>query len=133
MQSHNKNGIIKQIIGPVVDVYFEHDIPAIRTALTVVQSTEGSNDRTIVLEVVQHVGLNRVRAIAMSDTTGLTRDLPVVNTGAPISTPVGEAVLGRLFNVLGKPVDGGEALPSTTPTLPIHQKAPAFKDQKNKN
>jgi F-type H+-transporting ATPase subunit beta len=132
MQSHNKNGIIKQIIGPVVDVYFEHDIPAIRTALTVVQSTEGSNDRTIVLEVVQHVGLNRVRAIAMSDTTGLTRDLPVVNTGAPISTPVGEAVLGRLFNVLGKPVDGGEALPSTTPTLPIHQKAPAFKDQKTK-
>ena len=119
-------GIIKQIIGPVVDVYFEGELPAIQTALKI------SGDKPVVLEVAQHVGLNRVRAIAMSDTAGLSRGQEVENTGKPISVPVGEQSLGRLFNVLGETIDGGEKIADGTARLPIHQKAPSFAEQRTK-
>jgi len=119
-------GTITQIIGPVVDVHFEDGIPALQNALTVAH--EGKD---IVLEVAQHTGLGRVRAIAMEDTQGLTRGMEVVDTGSAISVPVGEAALGRLFNVLGQTLDGGEAI-TDAPLRAIHQDAPAFTEQSTK-
>src|SRR3989344_5624322 len=119
-------GIIKQIIGPVVDVYFENEkLPALRNALTV---------GNVTLEVSQHVGLGRVRCIALMDTAGLARGAEVADTGAPVTIPVGELVLGRLFNVVGEPIDGlpaqaGKEGISAAPRLPIHREPPAFKDQ----
>jgi F-type H+-transporting ATPase subunit beta len=122
-----KNGTIKQIIGPVVDVYFEGEVlPTIKNALTV--AVEG---RTIVLEVAQHIGLGRVRAIALQDTTGLTRGAEVTDTGSPVMVPVGDQVLGRLFNVVGQPIDGKPA-PTGGKSLPIHRDPPPFKDQSTK-
>jgi F-type H+-transporting ATPase subunit beta len=120
-------GEIKQIIGPVVDVYFagEH-LPAIKNALTT--SVEGRN---IVLEVAQHVGLGRVRAIALQDTAGLTRGAAVLDTGSPVTVPVGEQSLGRLFNVVGEPIDGKPANPDA-PRMPIHRDPPPFKEQSTK-
>lgn len=123
--AHNK-GSIKQVIGPVVDAYFEGALPPIKHAL---ETKVG--DRTVVLEVAQHIGVGRVRCIALQDTTGLARGSEVVDTGAPVSVPVGEKVLGRLFNVVGEPIDGKEA-PKDAPRMSIHQKAPAFKDQRTK-
>ena len=123
-----EKGIIKAIIGPVVDVYFEKDLPAIQGTLRVTKE----NGEIITLEVAQHIGLGRVRAIALSDTSGIAREMEVENTGAPISVPVGEQVLGRLLNVLGETIDGGEVLEKKGAKLPIHRKAPAFKDQKTK-
>ena len=100
-------GIIKQIIGPVVDVYFENEkLPALRNALTV---------GNVTLEVSQHVGLGRVRCIALMDTAGLARGAEVTDTGGPVTVPVGEQVLGRLFNVVGEPIDG-----KGSPTSPPH-------------
>ncbi len=120
-------GIIKQIIGPVVDVHFEGGVPALKNAL-VVSREDGS---TVTLEVAQHLGLDRVRAIAMDDTQGLTRDMEVTDTGAAISVPVGEKALGRLMNVLGKTLDGkGDIVDA--PTLPIHREAPHFTEQSTK-
>ncbi len=119
-----KTGVITQIIGPVVDVHFESGVPEILNALTVDREDGG----TLTLEVAQHVGLDRVRAIAMEDTQGLTRGLEVKDTGAPISVPVGEDSLGRLFNVLGVTLDGKGEL-SKTKKRAIHQSAPAFTDQ----
>lgn len=118
-------GTITQIIGPIVDVHFKGNVPALLNALTVKKG-----DETVTLEVAQHIGLDRIRAIAMQDTQGLERGLEVVDTGAPISVPVGEVALGRLFNVLGETLDGGAQL--TGETKPIHQDAPAFKDQATK-
>ncbi len=122
-----EKGIVKQIIGPVVDVYFEGGVPEIETALVV-----KNGDEKIVLEVAQHLGLDRVRTIAMSDTSGLSRGAEVHSTGAPISVPVGEAALGRLMNVLGETIDGKDAIPTSNPHFPIHRAAPAFTDQKTK-
>lgn len=119
-------GTITQIIGPVVDVHFTDGIPALQNALTIVKG-----DDVIVLEVAQHVGLNRVRAIAMKDTGGLMRGMEVIDTGAPISVPVGEASLGRLFNVLGETLDGGEKI-KNVPLRSIHQDAPDFTEQSTK-
>lgn len=121
-----EKGVIKQVIGPVVDAYFEGALPAIKNAL---ETKVG--ERTVVLEVAQHIGVGRVRAIALQDTTGLARGVEVVDTGAPVSVPVGEKVLGRLFNVVGEPIDG-KAAPKDAPRMSIHQKAPAFKDQRTK-
>ncbi len=125
--SNKQQGTITQIIGPMVDVYFEGDIPAILNALTVTTDT----DRVITLEVAQHLGLGRVRTIAMQDTAGLTRGLAVTDTGAAISVPVGEQALGRLMNVLGETLDGGESI-EKAPKLPIHRKAPKFTEQSTK-
>lgn len=116
-------GTIKQIIGPVVDVYFEKGLPAIQNALEI--KKDGSR---VVLEVAQHVGLNRVRCIAMADTASLTRGMEVTDTGAPISVPVGQAALGRMFNVIGEAIDKKPA-PQNATRKPIHQAPPAFAEQ----
>ncbi|MEK7570584.1 MAG: F0F1 ATP synthase subunit beta [Patescibacteria group bacterium] len=120
-------GKITQIIGPVVDVHFDKDIPAIHTALSI----ERKGKTPIVLEVQQHSGANVVRTVAMDTTDGLERGLAVVNTGGPIRMPVGPETLGRIFNVVGAPVDGGPAV-KTKKMYPIHREAPAFKDQATK-
>ncbi len=120
-------GEIKQIIGPVVDVYFEGEqIPALRHAL---RTKVG--ERSITLEVAQHVGLGRVRCIALQDTSGLKRGGEVTDTGGPVMVPVGEQVLGRLFNVIGEPIDGKAPLVDA-PMHSIHRDAPPFKDQRTK-
>jgi F-type H+-transporting ATPase subunit beta len=119
-------GTITQIIGPVVDVRFDEHLPPIRNALQI-KRDEGN----LVLEVAQHLGLNRVRCIAMQDTAGLSRDVEVVDTGAPISVPVGETSLGRMFNVIGDPIDGMEAV-KNAPRLPIHREPPVFTRQSTK-
>ncbi len=118
-----KNGTIKQIIGAVVDVQFDGDLPEIYTALEVKKGEE-----IIVLEAQQHTGSNVVRALAMGTTDGLKRGDVVVNTGEGISVPVGEKTLGRIFDVLGNAVDGKDT-PKTEKKYPIHKKAPAFVDQ----
>lgn len=118
-----KTGIITQIIGPVVDIHFKDGVPDLLSALTV-----ESDGKSLTLEVAQHIGLDRVRAISMEDTQGLMRGLSVRDTGAPISVPVGEDSLGRLFNVLGNTLDGKEDL-TNTPRRAIHQDAPAFTEQ----
>lgn len=119
-----KTGTITQIIGPIVDVYFEDGVPEIQNALLV----KKEDNETLTLEVAQHVGINRVRAIALEDTQGLTRGLIVEDTGAAISVPVGEQSLGRLFNVLGATLDGKGQL-DTGKKRAIHQPAPAFTEQ----
>lgn len=119
-----KTGIITQIIGPVVDIHFKDGVPELLNALKV----EKEDKETVTLEVAQHVGLDRVRAIAMQDTQGLTRGLSVTDTGEPISVPVGEISLGRLFNVLGETLDGKESI-SGSKKRAIHQEAPAFSEQ----
>jgi F-type H+-transporting ATPase subunit beta len=120
-------GEIKQIIGPVIDVYFAGEtLPAIRNALV---TRDG--ERTVTLEVAQHLGLGRVRTIALQDTAGLARGAEVTDTGTPVMVPVGEQGLGRLFNVVGDPIDGKPA-PKDAPRLPIHREAPPFKEQRTK-
>ena len=125
--SENKQnkGIIRQVIGVVVDVYFENNLPEIYTALEV-----DLNGKKLVLEVEQHTGSNVVRCIAMGTTDGLRRGDAVYNTEAPISVPVGEGTLGRILNVLGETVDGGKELVATK-KYPIHRPAPKFVDQSN--
>jgi F-type H+-transporting ATPase subunit beta len=120
-------GTITQIIGPVVDVRFDEGLPAIRNALHVKHKGE-----TLTLEVAQHLGLNRARCIAMQDTAGLARETEVSDTGAPISVPVGEIALGRMFNVVGDPIDGIADVPKGSKRLPIHQDPPAFVRQSTK-
>ena len=119
-----------QVVGPVVDVYFDTNegvtLPAIQNAL---QTKVG--ERTVTLEVAQHIGLSRVRCIALQDTSGLARETEVIDTGKPVSVPVGEKTLGRLFNVVGDPIDGKGDLKGA-PRLPIHRAAPSFKDQRTK-
>lgn len=116
-------GILTQVIGPVVDVTFKNNLPAIYNALKV-----NVGDRELVLEVQQHLGNDIVRAVAMDATEGLRRGLEVIDTGAPITVPVGMPVLGRILNVLGQPVD--EAGPvEATEFLPIHREAPKFDEQ----
>ena len=122
-------GTITEVIGPVVDVHFADNRPAIQDALII--EAAGQHGR-IVLEVASHLGLDRVRCIAMSDTAGLSRGETVTTTGAPISVPVGTASLGRLFNVLGEPVDGLGDIPSDSPRLPIHRLPPSFDEQTTK-
>ncbi len=116
-----------QIIGPVVDVYFEGELPAIHNALKT-----SIDERVVTLEVAQHVGLGRVRCIALQDTAGLARGAEVLDTGAAVSVPVGEGVLGRLFNVVGEPLDGKGAISKDVPLSSIHRDAPPFKEQRTK-
>lgn len=118
-------GIVKRIIGPVVDVVFPGGVPDIYSALIIKKG-----DKEIVLEVEQHIGENTVRAVAMDSTDGLSRGMEVVNTGIPISVPVGKETLGRMFNVLGAPIDNGKAVSGSV--SPIHRKAPAFISQSTK-
>ncbi|MFN4278838.1 F0F1 ATP synthase subunit beta [Thermosynechococcus sp.] len=119
-------GFITQVIGPVVDIEFPSGkMPAIYNALRIQGKNEAGLDVAVTCEVQQLLGDNRVRAVAMSSTDGLVRGMEVVDTGAPISVPVGTATLGRIFNVLGEPVDEKGAV-SATETLPIHRPAPSF-------
>lgn len=120
-------GKITQIIGPVVDVKFESTLPAIYNAL-IVKNNEGVE---IILEVNQHKGLNEVRTIAMSSTDGLVRGAETIDTGAPISVPVGKEVLGRMFDVTGKPIDH-KVFPASIKKSPIHRTSPAFDEQSTK-
>jgi len=117
-------GKIIQIMGPVVDVEFDGYLPAINDAIEV----PGTKER-LVLEVAAHLGDSRVRTIAMDMTEGLTRGTTVVATGAPIMVPVGEEVLGRIFNVIGEPVDDGAPVSADTPKWSIHRDAPKFEEQ----
>lgn len=121
--AEKKAGRVSQIIGAVVDVTFDGHLPAILNAL---ETT--NNGQRLVLEVAQHLGENTVRAIAMDTTEGLVRGAEVIDTGAAISVPVGEATLGRIMNVIGEPID--EAGPiGETEKREIHQDAPAFAEQ----
>lgn len=123
------NGTITEIIGPIADIHFADKRPAIGDALVI-----DANDvhGRIVLEVASHLGLDRIRAISMNETAGLARGEKVAATGAPISVPVGPNSLGRLFNVLGEPVDGKGPVPEGTPRLPIHRDPPPFDEQTTK-
>jgi len=118
-------GKIAQIIGPVIDVVFEReeDLPNIYNALTV----ERENGETLVLECQQDIGENTVRAIAMDATDGLSRGMQVVNTGKPIAMPVGDQINGRLFNVIGEPIDGLPAV-NRDKTYEIHREPPKFEN-----
>ena len=122
-------GRITQVIGAVVDVEFgEGDLPAILNAVTAGNPAIDDRPDNLVLEVAQHLGERSVRCIGMDSTEGLVRGLPVTDTGAPITVPVGEATLGRIMNVIGEPVD--EAGPVNAKTqLPIHRAPPSFVDQ----
>lgn len=123
-------GKITQVMGPVVDIDFESYLPAINEALDVKYDVEGSS-KQLVLEVAAHIGDNRVRAIAMDMTEGLTRNAKVVARGEPITVPVGAEVLGRIFNVIGEAIDGGEQI-ANPKKWPIHRAAPTFEDQSTK-
>ena len=122
-------GKIVQVIGAVVDVNFEGGhLPAIYNALRLTNPTINDQKWNLVLEVAQHLGENTVRTVAMDTTDGLVRGMPVIDTGDSIKMPVGEAILGRIINVIGDPVD--EQGPVSTPFYyPIHREAPAFVDQ----
>lgn len=125
-------GYITQIIGPVVDVKFPGGkLPQIYNALTIKGSNEAGQEINLTVEVQQLLGDNQVRAVAMSTTDGLVRGLEVVDTGAPINVPVGKATLGRIFNVLGEPVDNQGPV-SAEATLPIHREAPKFTELETK-
>ena len=122
-KSVNIIGRISQVIGAVVDVEFEEDLPSILNAL------ELDNDgNKLILEVAQHLGENEVRTIAMDTTDGLVRGMKVTDTGAPITVPVGPETLGRILNVVGDPVDDGKPVNSKT-RLPIHRDAPEYVEQ----
>jgi len=122
-------GKIKQVMGPVVDIQFgEAELPSIFTALKVTNPNIDERTDNLVLEVAQHLGDGVVRAIAMDSTDGLTRGTDVKDTGEMISTPVGSEVLGRIINVTGDPVDGGEPVKSKE-KWGIHRAAPKFEDQ----
>ncbi|HRL08195.1 F0F1 ATP synthase subunit beta [Arcobacter cryaerophilus gv. occultus] len=123
-------GKIIQVMGPVVDVEFDGYLPEINEAIDVSDIASGK-DR-LVLEVAAHIGDGRVRAIAMDMTDGLTRGQECIATGGPIKVPVGEAVLGRIFNVIGDPIDDGAAIPADVERWSIHRDAPAFEEQSTK-
>src|SRR4029079_155287 len=136
-------GKVVQVIGPVLDVEFEAEhLPELYNALEIMAKAEDGSDIRVVSEVQQHIGRNQVRAVGMSSTDGVTRGMEVVDTGGPISVPVGAPALGRILNVLGDPVarpplgrivivrgepgDNGEAIPKDALRWPIHRKRPDF-------
>jgi F-type H+/Na+-transporting ATPase subunit beta len=122
--SDQKNvGKIVEIKGVVIDAVFPDDLPEIYSALRI--SVDG---RDLIAEVQQHLGDDRVRAVAMDSTDGLARGLDVEDTGDPISVPVGDATLGRLWNVIGDPIDKGDELPSDAERWPIHRDPPSFRE-----
>ncbi|MBI3739450.1 MAG: F0F1 ATP synthase subunit beta, partial [Chloroflexi bacterium] len=121
----NATGRVVQILGGVVDVEFpEGDVPQLFEAIEV----ERPGKDALVLEVQKHLGDNWVRTVSMDSTDGLQRGLPALATGAPILVPVGPATLGRIFNVLGKPVDNKGPVEAAT-RYPIHRPAPNFAEQ----
>ena len=119
----NNVGNVSQVMGAVVDVQFGEELPEIMNALHC-----DNNGKLLVLEVAQHLGENAVRTIAMDSTEGLQRGLEVMDTGGPITVPVGPETLGRILNVIGEPIDGRGLLETKT-KLPIHRQAPEFVEQ----
>src|SRR5438477_755212 len=123
-QEKHSVGKVVQVIGPVLDVEFEPEqLPELYNAVTV-----RLDDRQLVAEVEQHIGRNQVRAVAMSSTDGIVRGMAVVDTGQPITVPVGKPALGRILNVIGEPVDEGAPIPADAERWPIHRGSPAFVD-----
>jgi F-type H+-transporting ATPase subunit beta len=132
-------GRIEEIQGVVIEAAFPERLPEINHAITIVRPSAAAEeeppdvspvagDGLLVCEVQQHLGDDRVRAVAMDTTDGLARGVEVLDTGGPITVPVGEATLGRIFNLLGEPIDLGEDLPKDTPRRGIHQPAPQVED-----
>ncbi|WP_099950713.1 F0F1 ATP synthase subunit beta [Ezakiella peruensis] len=117
-------GRITQVIGPVVDIKFENDMPNLLNAINI-----KTGEDTLIVEVAQHIGNNTVRTIAMDSTDGLVRGMEAEDTGAPISVPVGDKTLGRLFNVLGDTIDNEKKIKADL-KLPIHREPPAYDEQK---
>ncbi len=132
MQVDKEFGRVKQVLGPVVDVEFEHgELPGINMALRVTNKANSNEEWNLVLEVAQHLGDRTVRAVAMDATEGLVRGFPVKNTKQMITAPVGREVLGRIINVIGDPVD--EAGPVKAKEYwPIHRSRPSFEEQSTK-
>ena len=130
----NNYGMITQVLGPVVDVSFDDEgsLPAILTALKCTNPIIGEGENNLTLEVSLHIGENTVRAIAMDSTDGLVRGAKVLNTGAPISVPVGEGCLGRILNVIGEPIDQAGPLKFDRKD-PIHKAPPAFTNQSTRS
>ena len=123
-----RQGVINQIIGPVIDIKFEEgDLPELLNAIKI---PHGEQD--VMAEAAQHIGDDVVRCVALSSTDGLTRGMEALDTGAPITVPVGDEVLGRLFNVMGQTIDDKGPV-HTTKTSPIHKPAPSFEDQNTKS
>jgi F-type H+-transporting ATPase subunit beta len=120
-------GTIKQIIGPVVDVMFSGEgvqLPEINNALIV----KRDSGEELILECQQHLGEDSIRAVAMDATDGLTRGMTVTDTGAPIMMPTGMGIRGRLFNVVGEPIDGLPRVDKSKNAYPIHRKPPAYEE-----
>ncbi len=118
-------GKIVRAVGPVVDIVFDDaHLPSLNTAIII-----DNNGESLTVEVAQHIGDDTVRCIAMGSTDGLTRGLEAVDTGDSISVPVGNETLGRMFNVLGEPIDGKEAVNDTVKRMPIHRSAPTYAEQ----
>ena len=123
--AEKKTGKITQVISAVLDIKFpEGQLPEINEAIDIPLG----DDNTLVVEVAQHLGDDIVRCVALGPTDGLKRGMEAIATGSPIQVPVGEATLGRMFNVLGKPIDNQDA-PNTEEKLPIHRPAPSFEEQ----
>ena len=117
-------GVINQIIGPVIDIKFdEGQMPELLNAIEI-----KVEERTVVAEVAQHIGDDVARCVSLSSTDGLSRGMTAFDTGAPISVPVGNEVLGRLFNVIGETIDEKGPL-KTEKRAPIHRSAPSFEEQ----
>ena len=129
VESKQNTGKVVQVIGPVLDVEFQPEhLPELYNALRVDYAGDGAAPIHLVAEVQQHIGRNQVRAVAMSSTDGVVRGMDAVDTGDPITVPVGEPSLGRILNVLGEPVDEGDPIPPAAERWPIHREAPKFVD-----
>ena len=132
-EHENINGKVVRVIGPVIDVEFPpSELPEINTALQVDVTLEGQTT-TITCEVAQHIGDGQVRAIALKPTDGMVRGAPVVNTGSPIMVPVGEGVLGHVYNVLGEPLDTTMDQITASDYWPIHRDSPPFDELEPKS
>lgn len=126
MNEDYRYGKIVQVIGPIVDVRFQQEhLPRLLTALKI----DTGNNKKLTVEVLQHVGDDTVRCVSMGPTDGLVRDMQVYNTDAPIMVPIGEITLGRIFNVLGEPLDDKEDVFKNCKRAPIHKEAPKYADQ----
>src|SRR5574344_2323450 len=121
-----KKGIVVEAVGPIIDVQFsDSHLPDLLTALEI----KGINKESLIVEVSQHIGDDVVRCVAMGPTDGIVRGMEVINLGHSIEVPVGPCTLGRMFNVLGQPIDGLGGDFSKEPHLPIHREPPSFEEQ----